>query len=286
VHRAWRRLAVVVGTIVLVLPACSGSDHAERGSASGARTGCASDGTGLRRAGHLAVATASPAVQPWFEDDDPSNGKGFESEVAYAVAGEMGIGPQGVDWSRVPEAEALSRGDHRFDVYLGQVAVTSGRRRVVDLSVPYYRLDQALVAPTSSAAASATTTTAIAGLKLGVAAGSDSAVYVRDVLGATAPPVAFLDDADAATGLAQGRFDALVVPLDEAVRMANGAVPGTAVVGRFPDRPTSFGFVLPKGSGLTACVDQAVRRLADAGTFDVLEQSYLTEFLDVRPIGS
>jgi polar amino acid transport system substrate-binding protein len=274
----------VVGAVLLVLPSCSGSD--DQAGPSSTRPGCASDGTGLRRAGHIVVATAKPASQPWFEDDDPANGKGFESEVAYALAGEMGIGPQGVDWKRLPESEALSRGDHPFDVYLGQVAITAGRRRLVDLSRSYYQLDQALVAPASSAAASATSRSAIAKLKLGVAAGSDSAVYVHDVIGATAAPVAFLDDADAAAGLADGRFDALVVPLDQAVRMADGAVPGTVVVGRFTQRPTRFGFVLPKGSGLTACVDQAVGHLSDAGTFGVLEQSYQTSFLDVPPIGS
>ena len=105
--------------------------------------------------------------------------------MAYALAGDMGIGPQGVDWKRLPESEALSRGDHPFDVYLGQVAITAGRRRLVDLSRSYYQLDQALVAPASSAAASATSRSAIAKLKLGVAAGSDSAVYVHDVIGET-----------------------------------------------------------------------------------------------------
>ena len=36
--------------------------------------------------GQLTVGTDKPAFPPYFEDDDPTNGKGFESAVAYAVA--------------------------------------------------------------------------------------------------------------------------------------------------------------------------------------------------------
>ena len=40
-------------------------------------------------AGTLTVGTDKPAYPPWFQDDDPKNGKGFESAVAYAVADEL-----------------------------------------------------------------------------------------------------------------------------------------------------------------------------------------------------
>ena len=137
----------------------------------------------------------------------------------------MGLGPTRVTWARVPEADASSPGDQDFDVYLGQVAITAARRKDVDLSSPYYRLSQALVAPSGSEAGSATSVVEVKELKLGVAAGSDSAAYVADVVGATTPPVAFIDDADAAAGLADGRFDALVVGLDDGLRMAGVTCP-------------------------------------------------------------
>ena len=34
----------------------------------------------------LTIGTDSPAYEPWFTDNDPTNGKGYESAVAYAVA--------------------------------------------------------------------------------------------------------------------------------------------------------------------------------------------------------
>ena len=35
-------------------------------------------------AGKLTIATGEPDYEPWFVDDDPSNGKGFEGAVANA----------------------------------------------------------------------------------------------------------------------------------------------------------------------------------------------------------
>jgi len=38
----------------------------------------------------LTIATDQPAYEPWMVDDDPTNGEGFESAVAYAVAEQLG----------------------------------------------------------------------------------------------------------------------------------------------------------------------------------------------------
>ena len=51
------------------------------------------------RRGTLTVATDSPAYEPWFVDDKPTNGKGFESAVAYAVAKQLGYSTSQVKWT-------------------------------------------------------------------------------------------------------------------------------------------------------------------------------------------
>ena len=48
--------------------------------------------------GTLTVATDSPAYEPWFVDNKPSNGKGFESAVAFAVAKQLGYSTDQVKW--------------------------------------------------------------------------------------------------------------------------------------------------------------------------------------------
>src|SRR4051812_35771884 len=52
--------------------------------------------------GVLTIATDSPAYDPWFSHNDPTNGKGFESAVAYAVAAKMGFARDAVTWTKVP----------------------------------------------------------------------------------------------------------------------------------------------------------------------------------------
>ena len=38
----------------------------------------------------LTVGTDQPVYQPWYVDDAPENGQGFESAVAYAIADQLG----------------------------------------------------------------------------------------------------------------------------------------------------------------------------------------------------
>ena len=55
-----------------------------------------------KTAGTLTIGTDKPAYEPWFIDDDPSNGKGFESAVAYAVADQLGFAKDKVNWVVAP----------------------------------------------------------------------------------------------------------------------------------------------------------------------------------------
>ena len=56
----------------------------------------------LKKPGTLTIGTDSPAYEPWFADNDPTNGKGFESAVAYAVAKQLGFTDDQVTWVKVP----------------------------------------------------------------------------------------------------------------------------------------------------------------------------------------
>src|SRR5688500_14269805 len=45
----------------------------------------------LKTPGQLTIHADKPAYPPFFIDDDPSNGKGFESALAYAVGERLGF---------------------------------------------------------------------------------------------------------------------------------------------------------------------------------------------------
>ena len=94
--------ALVLIGLAALLAACGGSDSGSSSAAadstaasSAAADTCAKDQLALKNAGQLTIGTDKPAYPPYFEDDDPSNGKGFESAVAYAIAKQLAPVPSG-----------------------------------------------------------------------------------------------------------------------------------------------------------------------------------------------
>ena len=61
-------------------------------------------------AGKLTVGTDNPAYEPWFSGNDPSNGKGYESAVAYAIAEKLGYAAGDVTWVKVPFTKVVLPG--------------------------------------------------------------------------------------------------------------------------------------------------------------------------------
>ena len=84
-------LALLIALLAFAGAACSDDEDSGGTAAQGTPTAeaadaCTADQLELQTAGTLTVGTDKPAYPPYFEDDDPANGKGFESAVAYAVA--------------------------------------------------------------------------------------------------------------------------------------------------------------------------------------------------------
>jgi polar amino acid transport system substrate-binding protein len=93
----------------------------------------------------------------WVIDDAPETGEGFEAAVALAVAKEMGYEGDAVVWTRTTFDEAIQPGPKTFDMNLQQYSITPERQENVDMSLPYYTSNQAMVGLDGSAAAGATT---------------------------------------------------------------------------------------------------------------------------------
>ena len=124
--------------------------------------------------GTLTVATDSPAFPPYFEDDDPTNGQGFESAVAYAIADELGFAENEVEWVVEPFNSSFAPGPKDFDFDVNQISITPKRAEAVDFSSPYYTANQAVVALKGSDAASATSLADLADTQFGVQIGTTS----------------------------------------------------------------------------------------------------------------
>ncbi|HWU31798.1 MAG TPA: transporter substrate-binding domain-containing protein, partial [Marmoricola sp.] len=111
-----------------------------------ADTGCKPGNVPTITKGVLTVATDSPAYDPWFSNNDPSNGKGFESAVAYAIGKQMGYSASKVKWVKESFNNSYAPGPKTFDFDVNQISITPERATAVTFSSSYYSTTQAIIA--------------------------------------------------------------------------------------------------------------------------------------------
>jgi polar amino acid transport system substrate-binding protein len=275
-------LAAVVA--VLVLAACGGSDSSSSSSTAkpaassqgAAAATCTKQTVKTRTAGTLTIATDKPAFPPYFEDNDPKNGKGFESAVAYAVAQKLGFAKTDVKWVTEPFNSSYAPGPKKFDFDVNQISITPARAKRVDFSSPYFTAPQALVALKSSDTARAASIADLAGAKLGVQIGTTSLDAVQQVVKPSSQPKVFNDSNDVVTALKQKQVDAVVVDLPTAFFLTAAQVPSAKIVGQFSaPGGDKWGALLQKGSPLTPCVSKAIDSLREGGQLQALEQRWM-----------
>jgi polar amino acid transport system substrate-binding protein len=278
------RLPALVAVLAALLLAACGDDS---GQSSGGTTtpaatntadACATDQLALKQPGKLVVATDKPAFPPYFEDDDPANGKGFESAVAYAIAEELGFAKDDVEWTVVPFNSSYAPGPKDFDFDVNQISINPQRAKRVDFSEPYYTAPQAVVAPKGSDAAGATSLADLAGARIGVQIGTTSLDAVSASIKPTQEPKVFNDSNDVVTALKQKQVDAVVIDLPTAFYLTAAQVPSAKIVGQF-EAPggDAWGALLQKGSKLTPCVSEAIKTLESDGRLAQIEQQWMGE---------
>ncbi|MDT0608666.1 ABC transporter substrate-binding protein [Streptomyces lancefieldiae] len=287
VPRVLRRvLAGVTVALLATAVGCAPQPEADASATSSGPAGasCAKGKLPTETSGKLMIATDQPAYEPWFKDDDPSNGEGFESAVAYAVAERLGYGEGAVVWQSVPFNKAFAPGEKTFDFDINQVSVSDERKKAVDFSSGYYDVRQAVVALKDSKAAKATGVADLKGLKLGAQVGTTSLDYIESVVRPARDAAVYGKNDQAKSALKNGQVDAIVVDLPTAFYITAAEVTDAEIVGQFENQggaPERFGLVLDKGSALTACVTQAVDALREDGTLTRIEQRWLSDAVDV-----
>jgi polar amino acid transport system substrate-binding protein len=279
-----RSLAVLWIGVALAasLSACSTpEDAAETASTPAA---CDLENVPTLTAGKLTIGTGEPASPPYFEGDDPTNGKGFESAFAYAVAEELGFAPEQVTWVRVPFSTTDAPGEKRFDFGINQISITPEREEVVSFSAPYYIAPYALVALEGSSTAEVTKFDEVRDSKVGVLADTTSLEFVDSAIGPTTKVQVYDDTAAAAAALKNGQIDAIVADLPTASLITEDELDNGIIVGKFYETEASeWGLLLAKDSELLGCVNQAIATLEDNGTLESLQEDWLP-FLDVPKI--
>jgi len=276
-----KSLALLAVPLILAATACAPKD--DEATDKGGPTSCKPADLPVKTDGKLTIATDTPAFSPWFVDNDPANGKGFESAVAYAVAGKLGFDKAQVSWIKEPFNNSYAPGEKKFDFDINQVSITPERAKAVDFSTGYYSAAQAVVA-LEKKKLDVGSLDDLKDLKLGAQTGTTSLTAVRDVIKPTQPPLVFPNSNVPKQALLNGQVDAVVFDLPTAFYITAAEIEGSTIVGQF--QPTTatkeeFGLLMQKGSGLKSCVDKALASLKDDGTLADLEQKWLSTTVDV-----
>lgn len=275
-------LTAMVATLALAAcaPASDGtSTTTASGGATSSAAACAKDQLKVKAPGKLTVGTDNPVYEPWFKDNKPANGQGFESAVAYAVAKQLGFAQPDVVWTTASFNSVIAPGPKTFDIDINEVSITTDRKQSVDFSSGYYDVTQAVVTVKGSKIAGAKSIADLKTAKLGAQVGTTSYTTITDVIKPDAKPAVFNTNDDAKLALGNGQIDGLVLDLPTALYEANADLKNGVLVGQFENgaaAPEQFGLVLDKGSVLTTCVSKAVDALRADGTLKQLEQQWLT----------
>ena len=246
-------------------------------SASSASASCSTSKLVLHTPGQLTVATDDPAYPPYFENNKPANGKGFESAVAYAVAKQLGFGAKKVKWVVEPFDSSYAPGPKGFDFDINEISITKARSQAVTFSTPYYTNPQAIIVYKSSSLAHARSLKAFKTAAIGVQIGTTSLSAVNQVIKPSQQPQIYNTSNDVVAAFKIHRVQAIVVDYATALYLSSSEIKGSTIAGQFiAPGGDNWGLLMKKGSALAPCVDKAMSRLKANGTLKRLTKQWMS----------
>lgn len=285
----WILPAAAAAALCASVAACGSSGSPSSGpspSASASAASCtnAAIQKDLYRKGVLTVATDKPAYPPWFEKNDPSNGKGYESAVAYAVAKQLGFTKSQVHWAYEPFDASYSPGPKKFDFDINEISYTPQRATAVTFSSSYYDVQQALVALKNTPIVSHHTPADLKGYVYGDQVGTTSLAFITSQIQPHRTPKVFQTLNDVKSALQTHQIAALVTDTPTAQYISSSEIPHSVMVAQFPSTGEHYGLLFRLGNPLVTCVNKAIATLKSNGTLQRLQKKYLQIFLSVPTI--
>jgi polar amino acid transport system substrate-binding protein len=216
--------------------------------------------------GDAAVSFASGTVR----GNTITNPKGYEVDLAKAIASNLGIGK--ISWIYSPWNSLFAPGTKKFDVSFQEATITAQRKKTVDFTTSYFDANQGVLLSKK-----ATTPHSLADLKkLQTCAQTNTTGldWIKTKLHPTKAPLAYPATTAAFTSVQIGKCDALILdtPIVASERKSKptkyGPVAGQIITHE------QYGAVLQKGSKLLSPVNSAIKALWANGTVANLQKKW------------
>jgi len=284
-------VTLAVGAALTSLSACSSissssSPSSTSTTASASTASCTNAGIQdeLYAKGVLTVATDQPAYTPWFDNNDPSNGQGYESAVTYAVAAQLGFSHSQVKWAYEPFDSSYAPGPKKFDFDINEISYTPQRAQAVTFSASYYNVQQAIVTLKGDPIVTKHTPAELKTYLYGDQIGTTSLAYINGEIQPTQTPKVYNTLADVQQALQDKQIQAFVTDTPTAQYMATSEITNGVLVAQFPNADEHYGLLFTKGNPLVTCVNKALATLTANGTLKQLEGKYLQIYTSVPTI--
>jgi polar amino acid transport system substrate-binding protein len=236
--------------------------------------------------GTLTVATDNPGYTPWFVNNTPTNGKGYESAVAYAIASELGVKGKNVKWVVEPFDSSYLAGKKSFDFDINEISYTGARAQAVTFSVSYYNVQQSIVALKTDAIVKKHSPKQLKSYLYGDQIGTTGLAYINDYIKPTKGARVYTTLDQAVLALQTGQIDAIVIDTPTGQYMASSQIVKNkkliaTQVGQFPSVGEHYGLLFTKGDPLVGCVNTALKAMKANGTLAALQKKWLGIYTDV-----
>ena len=278
----------LIGSVVAACGTTSSSAGGGSGgsspSVSAASCSNASIQKDLYTKGVLTVATDNPVFTPWFVKNKPSNGQGYESAVAYAIAHQLGFSNSQVVWVTEPFSSSYAAGPKKFDFDINEISYTPQRAQAVTFSNSYYDVQQAIVALKGSPIVAHHAPADLKKYLYGDQVGTTGLTYITNNIQPTQQPRVFDTLSQASAALEAHRIDALVTDTPTAQYMASAQLKHAVLVAQFPSVGEHYGLLFHLGNPLVTCVNKALATLKSNGTLAQLTTKYLKLYTSVPTI--
>ena len=191
--------------------------------------------------------------------------KGFEADLARAIAEKLLGAPDRVDFAQVKDQERIQAlQDDLVDMVVSQLTITPDRAEQVDFSIPYYVTREALLVPKASGIKRFED---LRGKRIAVTDGSISLRRMRAVLPSLSGATLIVTDLSAGNleAVAKGEADAASNDLINLTLLQKGAAhPDQYEIIDIGDKfePKPFGIAVKKGNqALVDLLNQAIESL-------------------------
>ena len=274
--------ATLFGSVMAACGTTSSNTGGSGGSSPAAAAASCSNASiqkDLYTQGVLTVATDNPVYTPWFVKNKPSNGQGYESAVAYAIAHQLGFKPSQVVWVTEPFSSSYAAGPKKFDFDINEISYTPQRAQAVTFSNSYYDVQQAIVALKGSPIVAHHATADLKKYLYGDQVGTTGLTYITNNIQPTQQPKVFDTLSEVSAALEAHRIDALITDTPTAQYMASAQLKHAVLVAQFPSVGEHYGLLFRLGNPLVSCVNKAIATLKSNGTLQQLQQKYLQVYL-------